>query len=258
MRLRIAGISQGILMRTPGMDRELALGFALSEGFLEHPNQVAEVKYCTSGNPDLQGVVDILLEPGVDLDLTQSLRSGLISSGCGVCGREMIDKILNRTSLPQDSASDTPALNLDPSLFPSMLEQLRERQPLFDQTGGIHAAGLFDAQGTLVFAAEDVGRHNAVDKVLGAAALQGTWPAPPILITTSRGSFDILQKAVLGGVKILGLISAPSALAVRMALKADLTLIGFLRPPKFTVYTARHRLQSDSRSSAIMSRPTHR
>lgn len=238
LAIRVGGADLGVIMRTPGHDEELAMGFALGEGVLEHPDVLAEARLCRAGRDGGPARVDLELEAGIEVDPSGWLRTGLISSGCGVCGREAIDLVArNRGPIGE-------AITLDADLLRELPSALRGHQPLFDATGSTHAAGLFEADGTLVVAREDVGRHNAVDKVLGRSALEGRWPPPPVLVTTSRGSFDIVQKAVVAGVQVLAMASGPSALAVQVALASDLTLVGFLRPPRMVIYTHRRRIQA--------------
>lgn len=236
LAIRVGGVDLGVVMRTPGDDEALAVGFALGEGVLGHPDELAAARLCRAGKDGGPARVDLELESGRAPDPSGWLRTGLVSSGCGVCGREAIDLVVQRRGRPG------PEVTLAASLLGELPDRLREQQPLFEATGGTHAAGLFEADGTLVVAREDVGRHNAVDKVLGRVALDGRWPPPPVLVATSRGSFDVVQKAAVAGVQVLALVSGPSALAVQLALATGVTLVGFLRPPRLVVYTHRGRI----------------
>ena len=238
LAIRVGPVDLGVVMRTPGDDEALAVGFALGEGALQHPDQLAAARLCRAGKDGGPARVDLELEAGVALDPARWLRTGLVSSGCGVCGREAIDLVVQRRG---EAGAD---IQLDATTLGELPGRLREQQPLFEATGGTHGAALFEADGTLAYVAEDVGRHNAVDKVLGRAALDGRWPPPPVLLASSRGSFDVVQKAVVAGVQVLALISGPSTLAVQVALAAGVTLVGFLRPPRMVVYTHRGRIQA--------------
>lgn len=236
LRIRVSGRDLGVLMRTPGDDEALALGFVLGEGVVASPDEVDRVRLCPASGDD-GAVADVELLDPEELDLSTSLRTGLVTSGCGVCGREVIERVLERQP-PQG-----PPFTLDAASLATLADLLRARQPIFESTGGCHGAALFDAAGTLLYAAEDVGRHNAVDKALGHAALAGAWPVAPILVTSSRGSYDILQKAVVAGVRLVATVSAPSAMAVRLATAAHITLVGFLRQDRFAVYAGRGRVR---------------
>lgn len=242
LEVRVGGVSVTVTMRTPGDDFDLALGTLLTDGVLRSAADVRQLMHCLdedeSGSPTYN-VVDVTLAPGVRPDLDRSARSGYQSSACGVCGKTSIESI--RATSPYAVADD--ALLVSPEVVASLPEALRARQKVFDKTGGLHAAGLFTATGEVVVVREDVGRHNAVDKVIGAAAREGRLPLTGHLLAVSgRASFELVQKAVMAGVPALVAVSAPSSLAVELALDRGLTLVGFARPPRLTVYAGGHRL----------------
>jgi FdhD protein len=191
-----------------------------------------------SGSPTYN-VVDVTLSPDAPLDLGRSARSGYTSSACGVCGKTSIESIT--TTSPYAVADD--AVVLSPEVMGALPERLRERQGVFDRTGGLHAAGLFTPAGEPRVVREDVGRHNAVDKVVGWAGREGLLPlSGHVLVVSGRASFELVQKAVMAGIPALVAVSAPSSLAVALAREAGLTLVGFARPPRMTVYAGQHRL----------------
>jgi len=226
-------------MRTPGEDDALAAGFAWTEGILDDPEDLEEVRVCLASQiPENQNVAELHLAAGAEVDPARSLRTGLISGGCSICGTTMVKAVeaARRVRAPR-------ALRTDLAALEAMVEALDARQDAHADTGGLHAAGLFTPSGELVHAAEDVGRHNAVDKVVGRALLEGPWPPPPVLVTTSRGSFDIVQKAAIAGVELVAFASAPSSLAVDLATACGMTLVGFLRPGRCNVYCAPERLE---------------
>jgi FdhD protein len=242
LEVRVGGVSVTVTMRTPGDDFDLALGTLLTDGVLRSAADVRQLMHCLdedeSGSPTYN-VVDVTLAPGVTPDLDRSARSGYQSSACGVCGKTSIESI--RATSPYAVADDP--LVVSPEVVASLPEALRARQKVFDKTGGLHAAGLFTATGEVVVVREDVGRHNAVDKVIGAAAREGRLPLTGHLLAVSgRASFELVQKAVMAGVPALVAVSAPSSLAVELALDRGLTLVGFARPPRLTVYAGGHRL----------------
>ena len=239
LEIRIGHTVVSVTMRTPGDDFELSAGLLYSEGIVESRDDISRIAFghgadgCQTGN-----VVDVTLRRGPAVDITTLARNFVASSSCGVCGRTSIDAVLSR---------ETPRPNLRFSIDADLLTQLpalfRSAQRVFGRTGGLHAAGLFDAHGTLILLREDIGRHNAVDKVIGAALLQGALPCSHrILLVSGRGGFEIVQKALVAGLPVLASVSAPSSLAVRMARDGGLTLIGFLRDRRFVVYSHPHRV----------------
>jgi FdhD protein len=241
LEIRIAGETVAITMRTPGADRELALGFLFAEGVVESVADVGGVAHC--GRPDEEGyghTIDVQPGPGVALDpeTHPALRRGtLISSACGVCGRRSIDDLLAR--LPK-RGEPTP---LSPALLAGATARLAENQPSFRRTGGMHAAAVLTSEGEFLFGHEDVGRHNAVDKVVGTMLLRSALPAtmprpddPAILAVSGRVSFEIVQKAAVAGLTAVAGISAPTSLAVDLAREAGLTLAAFARDGRVSVY----------------------
>lgn len=241
MEIRVAGQALTVTMRTPGDDFDLTIGFLHGEGLIRDASDVRQLMHCLdvdeSGSPTYN-VVDVTLAEGVAAPSASAARRFLTTSACGVCGTASIDA-LRRTSRYAVHEDDTV---VDPALLVTLPDRLRERQKVFERTGGIHAAGLFTAQGELLVAREDVGRHNAVDKVIGWAAREGRLPLTGhVLVVTSRASFELTQKALMAGVPVLAAVSAPSSLAIQLAQEVDLTLVGFVRAPRMTVYSGGRR-----------------
>ncbi|KRF22706.1 formate dehydrogenase accessory sulfurtransferase FdhD [Phycicoccus sp. Soil802] len=242
LEIRVGGTSVTVTMRTPGDDFDLALGNLLTEGVLRRGDDVAQLMHCLdedeSGSPTYN-VVDVTLAPGVVPDLERSARSGYQSSACGVCGKTSIDAI---TATGQYAVADDPVV-LSPVVVAGLPDRMRASQKVFDRTGGLHAAGIFTADGEPLVVREDVGRHNAVDKVVGWAAREGRLPlSGHVLVVSGRASFELVQKAVMAGLPALVAVSAPSSLAAELAEHSGLTLVGFARPPRLTVYAGAHRL----------------
>ena len=227
LEIRVGGRAIATTMRTPGHDEELAAGFLLSEGIVRAPNQIASVSACGENR------VAVELGEGVKLKLDSTKRFGTISSSCGLCGKTSIGAI--RQNFAAIRSGD---IRIEIERVLSFPKLLRNAQSDFARTGGIHAAGVFSMDGELKIAREDIGRHNAVDKVVGRALLDGLLPlAKHLLLVSGRASFEIVQKALAAGIPILAAVSAPSSLAVEFARDSNQTLIGFLRPPSFNVYT---------------------
>ena len=219
-------------MRTPGHDEELATGFLLSEGIVRGRDQISSLSV------DGDNRVAVKLTGGVKLKLNSTKRFGTISSSCGLCGKTSIDAI--RQNFPAIPSID---IRIDIETLLSFPEKLRSAQSDFVRTGGIHAAGIFDVKGELKIAREDIGRHNAVDKVIGRALLDGLVPLDGhLLLVSGRASFEIMQKALAAGVPIVAAVSAASSLAVEFARDGNQTLIGFLRPPSFNIYSHTERV----------------
>ena len=244
LEIRLNGAPLTVTMRTPGDDVHLAHGFLLSEGVIADSEDVSTARYCAgavvadeTGMPqNTYNVLDVQLAPGVPAPAVDPTRNFYTSSSCGVCGKASIDAIEQQVRWP---VADDPVV-LDPQVLVGLPDALREHQSAFDRTGGLHAAGLFTAAGELLRAAEDVGRHNAVDKVLGWALLQGLLPARGlVLVLSGRVGFDL---ALMAGVPAVVAVSAPSSLAVEMAASAGMTLLGFTRAPSFNVYAGAERL----------------
>jgi FdhD protein len=244
--IRVDGTALTMTMRTPGDDVELAAGFLVGEAIVRGRDDITAMKVCdgtTCGHLDhsddeIGNIVDIALAPGVEVT-PAARRSFMTTSACGVCGKTSIDDIC---VLPQAPLSaDTTVF--EPAVIASLPDRLREAQRVFSSTGGLHAAGLFTPAGQLLVAREDVGRHNAVDKIVGWAVLQDKLPlAGCALLVSGRASFELVQKAVLAGIPLLAAVSAPSSLAAELAEEAGLTLVGFLRGRSMNVYTGAHRL----------------
>jgi FdhD protein len=244
--IRVDGTALTMTMRTPGDDVELAVGFLVGEGIVRGRDDIAAMKVCDGtacghldhSDDEIGNIVDIALAPGVEV-AAGARRSFMTTSACGVCGKTSIDDIC---VLPQAPLSaDTTVF--EPAVIASLPDRLREAQRVFSSTGGLHAAGLFSSSGELLVAREDVGRHNAVDKIVGWAVLQDKLPlAGCALLVSGRASFELVQKAVLAGIPLLAAVSAPSSLAAELAEEAGLTLIGFLRGQSMNVYTGAHRI----------------
>jgi FdhD protein len=227
LEIRIGDKTLATTMRTPGHDDELAAGFLLSEAIVRDRSAVAEI----SGNGDNR--ILITIAEGVKPRLTAAQRFGTISSSCGLCGKTSIDEI--RQNFP---AIDPGNVRIHIETLVLLPEKLRRAQSDFARTGGIHAAGIFDSSGELKIAREDIGRHNAVDKAIGRAFLDRQLPLNrSILLVSGRASFEIVQKALAARIPIVVAVSAPSSLAVELARDSNQTLIGFLRPPSFNIYT---------------------
>jgi FdhD protein len=227
LEIRIGGKALATTMRTPGHDDELAAGFLVSEAIVRDRNAIVKI----SRDGDNSVIVD--LAPGVKLELNSTQRFGTISSSCGLCGKTSIDAI--RQSFP---AIESGTVRIDIQTLLSLPEKLRKAQSDFTRTGGIHAAGVFDSSGELKMVREDIGRHNAVDKVIGRAFLDGLLPLNRhVLLVSGRASFEIVQKALAAGVPIVAAVSAPSTLAADFARESNQTLVGFLRPPSFNIYS---------------------
>ena len=236
-----------ITMRTPGHDFELAVGFLLSEGVLHRGQPVRAVKYCElpDGDPQQYNVVTVVAAHPVDLEKRR--RAVTVSASCGLCGTTTIDALADRCPpIPGGGAVDS-------DLLMSLPGRLRQHQRIFERTGGLHAAGLYTADGRMLAVREDVGRHNAVDKLVGWASLQHRLPlADAVLVVSGRVSFEIVQKAAVAGVPVLAAVSAPSSLAVATARSLGMTLAGFVRDGRANVYAAPWRVvqAGSGRSSA--------
>jgi FdhD protein len=242
LEIRVDGRSLAVTMRTPGHDVELAHGFLLTEGVIASPADIGTARYCDSvddSGRNTYNVLDIALAPGVAPPDDSVERRFYTTSSCGVCGKASLDAVRTKTVFPPEK--DDVVIPAD-VLF-GLPDALRAAQKVFDSTGGLHGAGLFTADGTLLVAREDVGRHNAVDKVLGHALLAGRVPAAgTVLMVSGRASFELTQKAVMAGVPALAAVSAPSSLAVEMADDAGMTLVGFLRGRSMNIYAGASRV----------------
>jgi FdhD protein len=244
--IRVDGAALTMTMRTPGDDVELAAGFLVGEAIVTGRDDIAGIKLCdgtTCGHLDhadgeLGNIADVTLSPGVAVP-AGARRSFMTTSACGVCGKTSISDISATPHAPLRADST----RFSPELVASFPDRLRQAQRVFASTGGLHAAGLFTADGTLLAVREDVGRHNAVDKIVGWALLQDKLPLTGCaLLVSGRASFELVQKAVLAGLPLLAAVSAPSSLAADLADETGLTLIGFLRGPSMNVYAGAHRI----------------
>ncbi|MDH3732996.1 MAG: formate dehydrogenase accessory sulfurtransferase FdhD [Gemmatimonadota bacterium] len=243
MEIRLSVPGQGehtvaVTMRTPGNDFELAAGFLFSEGLIASRADVADLRYCDV-DPQEYNVVTVQLRPGVPFDPESLTRNFYTTSSCGVCGKASLEAVEIKGCAPLPDGE----LLLDPSAIRAMPGGLRERQTVFERTGGLHAASLFDGAGKPGSLREDVGRHNAVDKVIGEAFLEGRLPlADQALAVSGRASFEILQKVLSAGIPAVVAVGAPSSLAVDLARQFNITLIGFTKPEGFNVYTGARRV----------------
>ena len=239
LELRVGGQPLSVTMRTPGNDVELAHGFLLTEGAVARRDEVRTVRYCHShddGGRNTYNVLDIELAAGV---APPAGRAFLTTAACGVCGKAALDDVRLRSRY--EPASD--ACRVDATVLARLPARLRAAQRVFDSTGGLHAAGLFTTGGEQLWVREDVGRHNAVDKVLGAALLADALPAAgTVLMVSGRASFELTQKAAMAGVPVLAAVSAPSSLAAELAEELGITLVGFLRGDSMNVYTRADRI----------------
>jgi FdhD protein len=241
LEIRLQGTSFVLTMRTPGADHSLAAGFLLAERVIKSGGDIRSIRHCAD-TPDAGNVIDVTLHgEAAERAITALAHRRLVSmtSACGVCGRRSIEDVME--AVPRVTSN----LRVSSRLISSLPERLRTAQAIFDDTGGLHAAALFHSDGAIVASAEDVGRHNAVDKVIGAMVLSDALPLTEHLLCVSgRTSFEIVQKAVLAGVGIVAAVSAPSSLAVDLASDAGVTLIGFVRGESFNIYSAPERIES--------------
>ncbi|MFT4211586.1 MAG: formate dehydrogenase accessory sulfurtransferase FdhD [Microbacterium sp.] len=244
LEIRVAGTPLAVTMRTPGNDVELAAGFLVSEGVISHGGEFLGAIHCggpgTGGVENTYNVLDVTLAPGVALPGPDLTRNFYTTSSCGLCGKASIEAV-ETVSAYDVSADDVTVDAASLAVFP---DRLRAEQAVFEATGGLHAAALFDADtGEMLVLREDVGRHNAVDKVVGWAALHQRLPLRrTVLQVSGRASFELVQKAVMAGIPVLAAVSAPSSLAVELAAASGLTLVGFLRGSSMNVYAGFERV----------------
>jgi FdhD protein len=228
-------------MRTPGADFELAAGFLYAEGVVSSRKDIDRISYCVDPNVDGEqryNIVNVALREGLSVDLQPLERHFFTTSACGVCGKASLDALRLRGCPMIQKGPEVSA-----EVIYSLQEQLRSAQRVFSTTGGLHAAALFNTQGQLLSVQEDVGRHNALDKLVGSALLSDELPlSNHIVMVSGRSSFEILQKCLVAGVPIICAVSAPSSLAVALAREFGITLVGFLRGERFNVYAGRERL----------------
>jgi len=243
LEVRVGGSALAVTMRTPGDDMDLAAGFLVSEGVVNDAEQVRAIRYCAGATDDgrnTYNVLDVDLAAGVAPPDKSLERAFYTTSSCGLCGKASLDAV--RTSAAFSVADDP--LVVDAGVLALLPDRLREAQRVFDRTGGLHAAGLFTPDGHLLCLREDVGRHNAVDKVVGWALREGRLPLRgTVLLVSGRASFELVQKAWMAGVPALAAVSAPSSLAVDLATEAGMTLVGFLRGSTMNVYAGSARVR---------------
>ncbi len=239
LEIRIGENPLSVTMRTPGHDQELAAGFLFTEGLVQRREQIIALENATNDDDGKRGnVVRAEVAAEVLPDFDKLRRHFFAASSCGICGKASIDAV--RSRLLRTPNAD---FRVEPKLIVSLPDALRSEQDVFERTGGLHAAALFDARGDLLIVREDIGRHNAVDKVVGWALLNDRIPLSDcILLVSGRGGFEIIQKAIVAGIPVVASVSAPSSLAVQLARELRLTLIGFLRGTRFVVYAGEDRL----------------
>jgi FdhD protein len=245
LEIRLGSKPVSITMRTPGHDFELAAGFLFTEGILHEAADIREIRYSepasANGNPrQLGNSVTVELNPDVEVDLDRLERHFYTTSSCGVCGKASIEALQMQGCpvLPRNA----PVIGA--AVIHHLPQTLRREQAVFERTGGLHAAALFDREGNLRLLREDIGRHNAVDKLVGAEMLAGRTPlGDRLLLVSGRASFELVQKALMGGIPILAAVGAPSSLAVETAQRFNMTLLGFVRDGRFNIYSGASRIQ---------------
>jgi FdhD protein len=238
LEIRVAGVPLSVTMRTPGHDLELAAGFLLTEGIIESSGQLMGIRAVTDESNGKSNVVEVEIA-NPDYDPARMQRNFFAASSCGVCGKASIDSIRRR-----GLRAPNPGFRVSPEVLCSLSEKLRGDQAIFEKTGGLHAAGLFTADGELLQLREDIGRHNAVDKIIGWALLERHVPlSEHVLMVSGRGGFELAQKAIAAGIPVMASVSAPSSLAVKLSRELGLTLVGFLRGSRFVIYAGGERIQ---------------
>ncbi len=228
-----------VTMRTPGNDLELTMGFLFTEGIIQFSKDVLNIRHCVQVKEDEKGnVVRAELSPALEIDEKQWSRHFYVSSSCGICGKSSIESV-KTTACPILN----PKMRVGAEIIHQLPARLREIQMVFEHTGGLHAAALFDFEGSLLMMREDVGRHNAMDKLIGAALAAGNIPLQNHLVLLSgRASFELVQKAIMADIPVLAAVGAPSSLAVRLAQEFNMTLLGFVRDHRFNIYTGAERI----------------
>ncbi|MGW5862934.1 formate dehydrogenase accessory sulfurtransferase FdhD [Streptomyces sp. NPDC055239] len=248
LEIRLNGKPLAITMRTPGDDFALAAGFLVSEGVLGSADELQSIVYCAGATADgsnTYNVVDVKTAPGLVLPDITLERNVYTTSSCGLCGKASLDAVRTtaRWAIDDTDGGTTPPVRLGTELLACLPDRLRAAQRVFDRTGGLHGAALFSEDGELLDIREDVGRHNAVDKLVGRALQDGRLPlSRAVLLVSGRASFELAQKAVMAGIPVLAAVSAPSSLAVDLAAETGLTLVGFLRGSSMNVYAGEHRI----------------
>jgi len=243
LEIRIGKEPLSVTMRTPGHDVELAAGFLFTEGLFERREQILSLETDLPGE-NRGNLVRVDFAADAVPDMEKLRRNFFAASSCGICGKASIDSVRARTLRPPNQD-----FRLGAEVLPRLPDALRASQAVFGRTGGLHAAALFDADGKLLIVREDIGRHNAVDKVIGWALLEGRLPlADSVLLVSGRGGFEIIQKAIVAGLPVVASVSAPSGLAVQLAREMQLTLIGFLRERRFVIYSGDERITPSGRA----------
>jgi len=240
LEIRVGDHPLSVTMRTPGHDLELSAGFLFTEGLVTKRERIVSLENVVGdGEANRGNVVRAMLAPESAPDFEKMRRHFFAASSCGICGKASIDAVRSRSLEPPN-----PDFRLDAEVLLRMPDALRASQAVFGRTGGLHAAALFDAKGELLVLREDIGRHNAVDKVIGWALLENRVPLrEAVLLVSGRGGFEIVQKAIVAGLPIVASVSAPSSLAVQLARELRLTLIGFLRGRRFVIYAGEERIK---------------
>lgn len=239
LEIRVGGVPVAVVMRTPGHDDDLVRGFLVTERIIAHAGDVASVRHCdTIDDPRAENnVMQVVLTPDVEVDLGRLRRNLYASSSCGICGKATLDAVLQWA----EPLEHGPEIDIE-HLY-RLPETLRRAQAVFERTGGLHAAGLFAADGSLLVLREDIGRHNAVDKTIGWASVHATAESPPaILMVSGRVSFEIVQKAVAARVPAIAAVSAPSSLAIELARRCGVTLAAFVRGRRLCIYAGEDRV----------------
>jgi FdhD protein len=241
MEVRVNGASFAVIMRTPGVDRDLAAGFLLAEDVIRSRDEIGTIEYCAEATDEGRGnTINVTVTDGAVERLAVRLgdrRQVMMTASCGLCGRRTIESLQARVSAVGGDWT------VSSEVIASLPDRLRASQAVFESTGGLHAAGLFDRHGALQLSAEDVGRHNAVDKISGRTLLEGKHPLDAaILLVSGRTSFELVQKALLAGVPVIAAVSAPSSLAVDLAVQSNITLCGFVRGSQFNIYSHPQRI----------------
>jgi FdhD protein len=239
LEIQVGDRPLSVTMRTPGNDAELAAGFLFTEGFVTQRAQIITLDHASEdGEKNRDNVIRVDLTPDAAPDFEKMRRNFFAASSCGICGKASIDSVRARTLEPPN-----PDFRFDGEALLRLPESLRASQAVFGRTGGLHAAALFDAKGELQVLREDIGRHNAVDKVVGWALLNGQIPlSNSVLLVSGRGGFEIVQKAIVAGLPVVASVSAPSSLAVQLARELRQTLVGFLRGRRFVIYAGEERI----------------
>jgi FdhD protein len=243
IRLQMPGVSKhkaiSITMRTPGDDFDLAAGFLFTEGIITGPAQISKIRYCglPAKDKNINNTLVAELAEGVDIDLKRLERHFYTTSSCGVCGKSSIEAL--HTGVKKVEVNN----KFKSAVIHTLPDTLRRAQAVFERTGGLHASALFDAEGSLDILREDVGRHNALDKVIGAKFMSGETPLNDrLLLVSGRASFELVQKALMAGIPVLAAVGAPSSLAVELAGEFGMTLVGFVRDGRFNIYTGAERI----------------